>query len=391
MRSARSILALAGAALAAAACNAVLGLPDPALDDSIGKPDAGSPSAAASSTSTSTAGSGGGSATSSTAASSTAASGSGGAGGGAPPMPKLLYNARVRSIAVDATSIFWTEDLGEKVGRMNKDGSNQVALAFGMSNSGLFPEALIIDDTTVYWSAIQEIRSCPKTGCQNNPTVVISTVADGGDLAGLDGDDQFLYFASYDANSNFLGLAKVAKTGGMLIPFVATANLCAQVNWTHLVAGYLYFTCETGEVGRIATADAKVQILSMPASPEANDFVVAGGSIYYAQFIDQGSVFSLSTMGFGSGFSTIALNQSNTTGITADALYLYWLNLGLTPPDNGSGTLVRCSITDCNATTMVIAPDLDIPQQVVTDATDIYWSAWGNGMTPHSGIWKMPK
>lgn len=369
---------LAAAAMGAAivlcgGCGVVLGLPDPTLDDSIGKTGA-----------TTTGGGGAGGH-----GGSDGGGGATGGGGSAPSSPVQLHNARVRRLLLDQTSIYWTEEFNNKIGRMDKDGANKVFLASGLDAAGFHPSSLAIDDTDVYWSGYStEIRKCSKTGCGNNPTVILSE-ADGYAPAGIEVDADFVYFGNY-IDATHVSFQKMPKAGGPVTELVPSNLLCPSYNRIRLVDGFLYYTCENGVVGRAATLDGAVEVLSPPSPPEADAFVVANGTIYYSEWGEQGRLFFLSTAGYQAGNGTIALDQPYVNSITADALYLYWVNVG-PALDNGSGKLMRCAVGDCNATAEQLVGNQDLPQGTATDETSIYWSNLGNGDTANAGIWKLSK
>ncbi len=367
---------LAAAAMGAAivllgGCGVVLGLPDPTLDDSIGNTGATTTGGGAGGNG----GDGGGGAT--------------GGGGSAPSVPVQLHNARVRRLLLDDTSIYWTEEYNNKIGRMDKDGGNKVFLASGLGPAGFRPSSLAIDDTDVYWSGYgTEIRKCPKTGCGNNPTIILGDAA-GYAPAGIEVDAEFLYFGNY-IDDTHVSFQKMPKTGGPVTELVPADQLCPYYNRIRLVDGFLYYTCENGVVGRAATLDGTVEVLSPPSPPEADAFVVANGTIYYSEWGEQGRLFYLSTSGYQAGNGTIALDQPYVNSVTADALYLYWVNIGV-GLDNGSGALMRCSVGDCNATAQSLVKNQDLPQGTANDETSIYWSNLGNGDTANAGIWKLAK
>ena len=81
-------------------------------------------------------------------------------------------------LAVDDTSIYWTNNSANEVVRANKsDGGARIALA----NNGVSePWGIAIDGTSVYWANhafgdAGTIAKCPLNGCPNNTAQVLAT------------------------------------------------------------------------------------------------------------------------------------------------------------------------------------------------------------------------
>lgn len=348
------------------ACSAILGLQEPTLDNTIegGSQDGGlgdSPGDAV-------VGDGGGGAT-------------------------LLVNARVSYIQLDDASVYYTDQLAQVVGRIGKDGTGQVDLANG-GVAGFYPYSLAVDDTDVVWSSIGGMHQCAKVGCGNAPIAIIpddtnnpySTY-----LIALDGTTIYVVVADGNNNLSVMTVPKGAPNG-TLTTFIPSSKLCQTINDVRIYASDLYFTCGDGTIGRAPTATGTIEVLSAAtAPPSPTQFVIGGSTLYFVQQLEQGAVYQMPVADDASA-APLALTQGNPDAIDVDTSYLYWLDQGASStPDNGQGSVVRCSIAQCSATLKTLHANDDIPVDIKVDDTSIFWGSFGNGQTPNTGLWKMPK
>ncbi len=346
----------------ALACSTILGLQEPTIANTIG--DAGG-------------GESGGD-----------TGGDGGAG------PVQLFNARVRHIALDDTYVYYTELFDLVVGRIGKDGTGQVALANGSAVTGYYPDSIALDATNVYWASVAGLHFCAKTGCGNSPTHLIDENADASTSyspGGVNVDDTRVYFVNYESSTaNSICAVPKTQANAPVTVLVPSSQLCPQINRMQLSSGYLYFTCDNGQVARWPTAGGAIETLSTQGAPTSADaFVLVGSSMYYSQFLEQATIFQL-PLAPASTSTPVVLTQPYVNGIDADGQYLYWANVGVTL-DNGGGSIARCSISQCSTTVSTLTSKIDIPIDVKVDPTSIFWCANGNGDTPNTGVWKMPK
>ncbi|HEY1955001.1 MAG TPA: hypothetical protein VGH28_05300 [Polyangiaceae bacterium] len=366
MRSLGIVFAL-GCAASALACSSILGLQEPTIDDGVADGNgADSP------------------------ASDSAQEGSPGDGGGAPVQ---LFNARVRRIAVDDTSVYYTEMFDYVVGKIGKDGTGQVALGNGSAVTGYFPNTIAIDATDVFWTSINGIHQCAKAGCGNAPINVIDDNTSTWGPGAIGVDATTIYFVNYDENAQTYSIQKVPKgaANGTVTALVPTASLpCATINHMILDGAYVYFTCDEGPVARASTSSGAVEVLTAATPPPNPDtFVKTATSLYFGQFLEQATIYQM-PVATGSTPSPIALTQAYVNGMGVDSNYLYWANVGVTL-DNGGGTVNRCALTSCSTSTQTLATKIDVPTDLAVDTTSIYWAANGNGDTANTGVWKMDK
>jgi hypothetical protein len=355
------LLVVAGAALVA--CSAILGLQEPVVDDTINgdadKPDGVVPDDA-------------------------------GDGG-----PQQLVPSRVTHLALDDSFVYYTAEFDQLVGRVAKDGSSKLTLANGTNAAGFGPYEVALDTTDVFWTDAQSIFQCKKTGCNNSPTRVID--GDAVDAAGYEieayavDDAQTLYFASYDNNLDQTTIYTVPKgvASAPVTMFLDPASLafCPTLGELAYSAGQLYVLCEEGPIAAVdTTTKAIIQLTTSSAPPSANDMVVAGSTIYYTQFTDTGSIFSVATTA-NAGSVPVALDQANPEKVAIDQQYLYWTLGGSLGVDSA---VVRCTLGSCSTTVTTLVGALDSAFDVKSDGVAVYYSVPGTSNTDSTaGIYKV--
>lgn len=239
------------------------------------------------------------------------------------------------------------------------------------------------------------IDQCAKTGCSNTPIDIIDDNADASvtyspGAIGLDTTN--VYFVDYDGNGNTAGIRSVpiSAAHGVVTTLAGAAKLCPNINHGRVYLPYMYFTCDDGRIGRLQLTTKTVEFLSAAGAPmNPDEFVSDGTSVYYGEFVVAASIYQMPIVN-DAGSTPIALSQPYINGMALDGNYLYWVNIGA-GMDNGDGTLVRCAFSGCSGTVQTIASFIDLPTDVEVDQTSLFYAAWGNGNTPHTGIWAMPK
>ncbi len=370
---------LAFLAIPLLACSAILGLQEPTLDNTLeGGADGATQDAP----------------TSNDVTSSDAPIGDGGL-----PTATELVNARVSYIALDDASVYYTDQLAEVVGRIGKDGTGQVDLVNG-GVAGFYPYSVAVDDVDVIWSSIGGLHQCAKVGCGNAPIDIIDDNNNSNPystyLIALDTtvSPTMIYVVAATGNNDVLQIIKVPKGTANATPttFIPTAKTCQTLNDIRIYGSDLYFTCGDGSINRAPLATGVIEVLNSAAPQSSTQFVISGTTpMYFVQSLQQGSVYQM-PVAVDAGITPFALQQGTPVAIDVDTTYLYWINQGAAAmPDNGEGSVVRCSISQCSTTLKTLHSNDDLPSDLKVDDTNIYWGSFGNGLTANSGLWKMPK
>jgi len=345
-------VAIGGVLVASAAllaCSAILGLKEPAIDDTIG--DAQQPD-----------------------------------GGDAGNGPLQIYAGRVGGITMDNDSIYFAAPANFIIGRVAKDGTSHIDLASGLDATHTFPYGVVVDATDVFWVTTTGLHQCKKTGCSNSPIHLIDDfAADAGDwtiaVATVD-DASTVYFSSADTVNGGVGIYSPVTTVLDMATFTACTTDLQDLQWS---AGYLYFLCDSGTLGRVSTSTKQIEIFTTPnAPPSPYAMALAGATIYYTQFTVTGSIFSVPTVD-DAGSTPVALQQPYPRGIAVDQQYLYWLPQGTT----NDGSLVRCKLGQCSGTVTTLQSPLDTPSGVSSDGTYVYYSVFGSAANAANGIYRM--
>jgi hypothetical protein len=165
------------------------------------------------------------------------------------------------TIAIDDTSIYFTVRETGRVHRVGKDGGavSVVAEPHERSNGA---EAIAIDATHVYWSAVGGIFRAPKGG-SSSPAERLTEENEGADAIAVEGDDVY-WIARGTADTANGALYKVAKTGGERTE-LGTGDIFRST-WGFSIAaknGSIYVP-DTGG-GRVYRVDGKSGALTLVA------------------------------------------------------------------------------------------------------------------------------
>lgn len=373
-------LGLLGAALLA--CDAILGLTEPTLDNSLGNDAAQSED--------------GGD------ANNGADGPANDAGSDVIPStgPVQFLNEPVTRIALDDTTVYYTDEDFSVVAQVDKDGQNQIILATGSATAGITPYAIALDASNVYWASAQGIHACPKSTCANAPIDIIddqsSQNLNPGDI-GV--DSTFVYFVNYANDmAGTSSIMKVSKTtaAATATTVVPKGQICVNVDRMILYGAMMYFTCDNGVIGRVPTSGSPVETLSVAADAgpplHADRFVSTGAdaSIYYSTYTTSASFYQMANADDSPATALVGA-QPYPAGIAIDPTYLYWVDQGVAMGD-GNGTLNRCTLGSCSASISPLVNHIDVPDDIAVDDAGIFWAALSAGDdTPGCGLWRMTK
>jgi hypothetical protein len=320
------------------------------------------------------------------------ASASDAAGDGGEAGPTLLATVDAPwMMAIDDTSIYWTDTTTQTVAKASKvDGSNLVTLAKGESAAGFYPQGIALDAAFVYWcDATGFVRKCAKSGCQNNPETIASAPPNTSTQY-LTVDATDVYFVTQDGH-----VLRVPKTGGLVQQLAYLPGMAAMIIAD---ASFVYVSFEDGSIRKLAkggggpvtdagTPDA-AQLITGSASPEsAYGMLLVGTRIYYSNSVALGQLSYVDVNGFDAGSGTIAAQQNFPWGLATDGPTLYWTNFGDYLANSPNGSIMKCAFGNCVPT--VVASGQQIPRFVASDDQAIYWATGGNQRS--GGVWRLAK
>jgi hypothetical protein len=255
---------------------------------------------------------------------------------GAPTI--LAVDRDIGALAVDATSVYWTNRSGT-IMKVGLAGGTPTTLATGQNGA----VGIAVDATNVYWvtnaffamtrvpaqpTAVGTVMKMPIAG--GNPTTLASNLSP----YGIAVDGTSVYWTN-GTGSNDGTVMKVPIDGG--VPTTLASGLASPVDLA-VDGTYVYWT----NAGSNVPTDSTGSVMRVP---------IGGGTP-----------------------STIASQQSDPTGIAVGATSVYWAN-------NLGGAVVVAPL--CGGVASPLAAGQSGPRDIVVDATGIYWANEG---TPTNGM-----
>jgi hypothetical protein len=290
-----------------------------------------------------------------------------------------------QSIAVDSTSVYWTEDIGTPwgggSGAVKKVGLNGGIVTTLDSGPTIWqdggPQSIVVDSTNAYWADYY-------SGTINKVLISggsVTTIASGlNSPQSLAIDSTNVYWA------NGAGISKVGINGGTVTTLAsgtinpyAIAIDSANVYWT----GYTNTNSVT--INKVGLNGGTITTLASELSGCPRGIAVDSTSVYWTDMcnwtvnkvgINGGTVTTLA-----SGTYTGALN--GPYGIAVDSTSVYWTEF------NESGSIYKVGINGGTFTT--VASGLNMPANIAIDSTNVYWTEFGYSIFGGGTVKKVSK
>lgn len=353
-------------------CGLLIGLPDPARDDSIGTD----------------------------AAQATDAGRSDAAQDSAPPQPDSATDAGVDSgivtlvpgiapfdVSVDDQYVYWADVQNENVGRASKvNGTGVTSLASGISTIGS-PTALVVDDANVYVASSYGILRCAKLGCADAPTlvapgntdVVLHVAVDATNVYWTERSDSTLYSAP-KLGSNAVPVAVTTLSGTPTTLVVQNGNVYAAIGAAD--------DASAGSGGVDVVDLATKTRTTLAADPAAVVGLALGAVAGF--YNDYGEAGALRTVPLdGGGMPAVLAGSLNwPTRVAVDATSAFWIEEGV--DFNVDCAIVACALSSC--VPHAIARAQMRTYAIAIDDAFVYWANEGESMSNSAGaIMRAPK
>lgn len=296
--------------------------------------------------------------------------------------PSLLANGQGGpfDLAVDDTSIYWTNNSANEIVRANKtDGGARTALA----NSGVTaPWGMAIDGSNVYWANhafgdAGTIAKCPLSGCPNNKAEVLAT----SDLAiDVKVDDKKIWFAGNGSGE----IRSIDKATGAV-----SAALITGINQLFQIAidkDAVYYSSNESQIGRVLFTNGTTTDMGLSDGDRAGGIAIVAGRLFWSIPRDTlpGTVVSKPTpgqsgtqMAYATG-TTNPVKAFNPFRIAVDATNVYWTNNGSVAASFLDGSVMTCPIAGC-VTPTVLSSGLPQALAIAVDAKAVYFTTVGGG------------
>jgi hypothetical protein len=277
-------------------------------------------------------------------------------------------------IAVDSTSVYWTNTLGDgdpnasgAVVKMPLAGGNLTTLA-----NSFRPFGIAVDATSVYWADYGGlIQKMPIGG--GTPTTLAT---DQPGPFGIAIDSTSVYWTNPLTGTVLRaplgGGSATTLASGQLLPHGIAVD-ATDVYWTNLGTAATNYV--DGSVMKVPIGGGTVTTISTGNQGPLGIAVGASG-VYWAEHgtvsVVGGNIYRV-PIG-GQGISVVAPGQAGPSAVALDATNVYWTNFG------DPGTIMFAPLGGLNANAMTLATGQNTPSAIAVGPTGVYWTDWGSGM-----------
>jgi hypothetical protein len=278
-------------------------------------------------------------------------------------------------IAVDGTSVYWTNNSAKEIVRADKrDGGARTALAtVGVSS----PWGIAIDSANVYWANNEyvdagSIAKCPLAGCANQTAVFLTTVDTPIDLKV--NDTKVWYTSNYNGE-----IRSVDKTTGLVsAPIVTGVNQLFQIA---IDKDSVYYTSNESQMKRVLFAGGAPTDMGLSNGSRAGDVATDGIRVFWTNPFDTTPAVVLSKPvpgqpGTQTSYDTDGAFSAN--GITVDATNVYWTNNGSVASGRTNASVMTCAITGCTKPTL-LSGGQTAALGIAVDDKAVYFTTLGGG------------
>ncbi len=268
-------------------------------------------------------------------------------------------------IAVDPTSVYWTNETGGTIMKSPVGGGAATTLASGQSG----PEFIAVDATSVYWTTENGLTVAKAPLAGGPPTTLSSGkkalgIAVSGSVYWTTGNQ--VLKTPLDGGTS-TALASEPQPGYCNGPQGVAVD-ATSVYWTNAgsCAGPLPEVC-TGDVRKVSLSGGTVEIIAnMQGNPEA--IAVDDTSVYWTNC--QSNTLMSAPKNGGKAI-TLVSGQGQPQFIAVDDTSVYWTT-------GVGGTVMKVPLGGGKSTTLVSGKQFS-PLGIAVDDTSVYWTNVENG------------
>lgn len=230
--------------------------------------------------------------------------------------------------------------------------------------------ALLVDDTYVYWSTSGEpvIRRAAKDGTSPEDFVVLVSASR------LAQDAAHLYWTDSTGGR----IQRVGKQGGPVSDLVPGAELFAPleiaVNGSHV---YFATFVDPGLVGRVPIEGGEVEILADEQAYPARIALNTSHVYWTNESSFEKSEGELSRQALSGGQVEVLAPGGVAMGLALDATFAYWTTVDL-------GEIRKLPLA--GGSPLLVAADQAAPVDLAVDASYLYWSSHGSRTVSKVGV-----
>ena len=275
-------------------------------------------------------------------------------GDGAAPTPVVLASGGgAESLAVDETSVYWTDGVNGEVRKVSKDGGPSSAV-YSVANTE--PWGVAVDSSRVYWTlpnfalgGTSAVMSAPLLG--GTPTALVTNVPGPMSMAVSPAN-------VYWATSGQDAIQSVAIDGGSASTVVSDASGASAL----AVDGNNVYWCNANGIYQEPLSGGT----PLKIGPSANAVALDATDVYYV-----GGMGSVGRVPIGGGTPTVLTTGRTSTlvAVAVDGQNVYWIE--------GEGTIQQgavAALPKSGGRVVVLASGLGDPSAIAVDDTGIYFT-----------------
>ena len=274
---------------------------------------------------------------------------------------------RISGIAVDSTTVYWTQGTGSSAGAYGKPFAGGAAVSFGAAAD---PRGVVVDLTHLYWVdyLTGSVVSAPLLG--GAPTPLIPPI-DAGTSPGptaITSDAQNVYWVDSATGT----VNQMPLTGGAIVRLASgrSTPMAIAVDATSVYWVDYGSVANDGSVNKVPIGTPNGVVTPLATSEqEPSAIAIDANNVYWADRVNPSG--TVKSVPIGGGLANpIATGQGAPAAVAVDAQYVYWTNFD----DN---TVLKAPIA--GGTAFTLASGQNNPSAIAVDDKNVYWANQGNG------------